>query len=133
MTDKCRMLMVGAALRSKSVATQVAIQLFDRLTAFDAVGPYEVLGRVPGAEVVFVAPAAGPVRSDNGMLTLIAERIRDRHGPHAGRRARRARRRAGDPAVDRIRPPTTVRRGSQFTAPSHLVDHQRATSRFAAT
>ena len=23
--------------------------------------------------------------------------------------------------------------GSQFTAPSHLVDHQRATSRFAAT
>jgi transcriptional regulator GlxA family with amidase domain len=52
----------------------IAIVLYDRFTALDAIGPYEVLSRLPGASVVFVAAAAGPVRTDNGMLTLIAER-----------------------------------------------------------
>ena len=27
----------------------IAILLYDRMTALDAIGPYEVLGRVPGA------------------------------------------------------------------------------------
>ncbi len=53
---------------------QIAILLYDKLTALDAIGPYEVLSRIPGAEVVFVASDAGPVRTDNGMLTLVAER-----------------------------------------------------------
>jgi len=52
----------------------VAIPIYDRFTALDAVGPYEVLSRVPGATVTFVATEAGPVRTDNGMLTLEAER-----------------------------------------------------------
>ncbi|MFD8819242.1 DJ-1/PfpI family protein [Streptomyces sp. NPDC059627] len=53
---------------------QFAIALYDRFTALDAVGPYETLGRLPDSEVVFVAEEAGPVRTDNGHLALIAER-----------------------------------------------------------
>ena len=48
---------------------QIAIVLYDRFTALDAIGPYEVLSRLPGAEAVFVAAQAGPVQTDNGMLT----------------------------------------------------------------
>ncbi|MFC8143305.1 DJ-1/PfpI family protein [Streptomyces paradoxus] len=53
---------------------QIAIVLYDRFTALDAVGPYETLGRVPGAETVFVAEQAGPVRNDSGNLALTADR-----------------------------------------------------------
>ncbi|HTY26852.1 MAG TPA: DJ-1/PfpI family protein, partial [Mycobacterium sp.] len=49
---------------------QVAIALFPRNTALDAIGPYEVLQRVPSIDVVFVGPRRGEVRSDNGMLGL---------------------------------------------------------------
>ncbi|EGX55110.1 4-methyl-5(B-hydroxyethyl)-thiazole monophosphate biosynthesis enzyme [Streptomyces zinciresistens K42] len=51
---------------------QIAILLHDRFTALDAVGPYEMLSRVPRARVDFVAEAAGPVRADTGFLTLMA-------------------------------------------------------------
>src|SRR4029450_3085828 len=50
----------------------IAIPLFDGLTALDAVGPYEVLSRLPGARVRFVAETPGPKRTDNRQLTLIA-------------------------------------------------------------
>jgi putative intracellular protease/amidase len=53
---------------------KIAIPVYDRFTALDAVGPYEVLSRLPGATVTFIAAQAGPVRTDNGMLTLLAER-----------------------------------------------------------
>jgi len=53
---------------------EIAIVLYDRVTALDAIGPYEVLSRLPGASVTFAAAEAGPMRTDNGMLTLIAER-----------------------------------------------------------
>jgi len=52
----------------------IAIPLYDRFTALDAIGPYEVLSRLPGARVTFLASEAGPVRTDNGMLTVEAER-----------------------------------------------------------
>jgi putative intracellular protease/amidase len=52
----------------------IVIPLYDRFTALDAVGPYEVLSRLPGAEVVFVAEEAGPVRTDTRALTVVAER-----------------------------------------------------------
>jgi putative intracellular protease/amidase len=52
---------------------QIAIPLYDRFTALDAVGPYEVLSRIPGADLKFVATEAGPYKTDNGMLTIIAE------------------------------------------------------------
>jgi transcriptional regulator GlxA family with amidase domain len=51
----------------------IAILLFDRLTALDAVGPYEVLSRLPGATVTFVASEPGPKRTDTGFLALTAD------------------------------------------------------------
>ena len=52
---------------------QIAIPLFDRVTALDAIGPYEVLSRLPNAEVLFVAAEPGPKRTDTGALALTAE------------------------------------------------------------
>ena len=50
-----------------------AIVLFDRFTALDAVGPYEVLSSLPGAEVVFAAHMPGPVVNEKGTLRLTAD------------------------------------------------------------
>src|SRR6266446_2267754 len=52
---------------------RIAILIFDRLTALDAVGPYEVLSRLPGAELRFVAKEPGPKRTDTGALGLSAD------------------------------------------------------------
>lgn len=52
---------------------EIAIPLYDRFTALDAIGPYEVLSRLPGAQVRFLGPEAGPVRTDTRMLTIEAE------------------------------------------------------------
>jgi transcriptional regulator GlxA family with amidase domain len=59
------------------MATELAILLFDGLTALDAVGPYEVLSRVPGVELHFVAKEPGVKRSDNGRLAMVADRAID--------------------------------------------------------
>ena len=56
---------------------RVAILIFDRITALDAIGPYEVLSRLPDAEVVFVSEHAGMKRSDRGSLGLHADRSID--------------------------------------------------------
>ena len=52
---------------------KIAIPIFDRVTALDAIGPYEVLSRLPGAELKFVGFEPGPVKTDNGMLSLNVE------------------------------------------------------------
>ena len=52
----------------------VAIPLFERFTALDAVGPYEVLQRVPTIDVTFVGHRLGEVRSDNGMLGVMVDK-----------------------------------------------------------
>jgi len=52
---------------------QIAIALFEGFTALDAVGPYEVLNRIAGAEAVFVGERRGPVRTDTGFLGLVAD------------------------------------------------------------
>lgn len=49
---------------------QAAIALFPRFTALDAIGPYEVLQRLPTIDVTFVGHQRGEVRSDNGMLGI---------------------------------------------------------------
>jgi transcriptional regulator GlxA family with amidase domain len=51
----------------------VAIPIFDRITALDAVGPYEVLSRIPGATVRFLATRPGAKRTDSRMLALLAD------------------------------------------------------------
>lgn len=50
---------------------QIAILLYDRLTALDAVGPYDVLKLMPDADVRLVAARAGEVATD-GPLRLVA-------------------------------------------------------------
>jgi transcriptional regulator GlxA family with amidase domain len=52
---------------------QIAIFLYDHMTALDAIGPYEVLSRLPGAETVFVAERRGEVRTDTRSLGLVAD------------------------------------------------------------
>lgn len=49
---------------------QIAIVLFPGFTALDTVGPYEVLGRLPDTEVVYVAEHPGRVTNDLGSLTI---------------------------------------------------------------
>jgi transcriptional regulator GlxA family with amidase domain len=56
---------------------QIAIPLFDRFTALDAIGPYETLSRLPGARVTFVAAEPGPIATDNRMLRIVAEKALD--------------------------------------------------------
>ncbi|MBL1117642.1 DJ-1/PfpI family protein [Streptomyces sp. 110] len=56
---------------------RVAVLLYDGVTALDAVGPYEMLCRVPGVTVTMVAERAGQVRTDTGELGLVAERSLD--------------------------------------------------------
>lgn len=55
----------------------IAILIYPRFTALDAVGPYEVLSRLPGAKVTFVAENAGPIRTDTRQLALLAEATLD--------------------------------------------------------
>ena len=51
----------------------IIIYLYNGLTVLDAVGPYEVLSRLPGANVKFVAMEKGLVVSDTHFLKLVAE------------------------------------------------------------
>lgn len=52
---------------------RIAILIFDGLTALDAVGPYEVLSRLPGADLTFVATQPGEKRADTGRLGVSAD------------------------------------------------------------
>ncbi len=53
---------------------RIAIFIFDGITALDAIGPYEILGRLPGAQVTFCALEAGVCRTDTGALGLVADK-----------------------------------------------------------
>ncbi len=51
----------------------IVIYLYDGMTALDAIGPYEVLRLMPGAQVRLVAKKAGLVKPDSGLQMLNAE------------------------------------------------------------
>jgi putative intracellular protease/amidase len=52
---------------------EIAILIYPRFTALDAVGPYEVLSRIPDANVTFVAEHAAPQRTDTTRLAILAD------------------------------------------------------------
>jgi putative intracellular protease/amidase len=56
---------------------QIAIPLYPRMTALDAIGPYEVLQRIPALDVTFVGEQRGEVRTENGMLGLSVDATYD--------------------------------------------------------
>jgi transcriptional regulator GlxA family with amidase domain len=120
-----------------------AILLYDGFTALDAIGPYEVLSRLPGGSVTFVAAEAGPVRTDNGMLTVLAERsLAELRSPEIvlvpggpGEVAERA----GGPALEWLRAAhktstwtTSVCTGSLILAAAGLLGGKRATGHWLA-
>jgi putative intracellular protease/amidase len=51
----------------------IAFLLFEGMTALDAVGPYEILQRVPGSNVRFVAKERGEQRAEDNSLGLVAD------------------------------------------------------------
>ena len=52
---------------------EIVIYLYNGITALDAVGPYEVLSRMPNANVKFVGETKGIIVSDSHFLKLIAD------------------------------------------------------------
>ena len=51
----------------------IVFLLYPNLTTLDAVGPYEVLWRIPGTDVRMASPEPGPQRDENGALVLQAD------------------------------------------------------------
>ena len=51
----------------------IAIPLFDRFTALDAVGPFQVLVQLPGATTVFLAERPREITDESGVLSLSAK------------------------------------------------------------
>ena len=54
---------------------QIAIPLYDRFTALDAVGPYEVLSRLPDSQLTFVGHEVGQVSTDNDRLAMHVDAV----------------------------------------------------------
>ena len=54
----------------------IACYVFEGITALDIVGPYEVLARLPGADVRVVGEKQGPIRTDNQVLGIVADYAR---------------------------------------------------------
>ncbi len=121
----------------------IAIVIYDRLTALDAIGPYEVLSRLPDARVTFVAAQAGAVRTDNGMLSLVADRSIGEIGQPdivlvpGGPGELDAR--AGGPVLEWLRAvherstwTTSVCTGSLILAAAGLLEGRRATTHWLA-
>ncbi len=52
---------------------QIAIPIYPRFTALDAIGPYEVLQRLPEATVTFLWHERGEIRTENGFLGVTAD------------------------------------------------------------
>jgi putative intracellular protease/amidase len=121
----------------------VAILLYERFTALDAIGPYEVLSRLPGTTVTFVAEEPGVKRTDTGALGLAADAALSEH-PHPdvvlvpggpGEAAVRA----GEAVLDWLRVAhetstwtTSVCTGSLILAAAGLLQDKRATSYWLA-
>jgi transcriptional regulator GlxA family with amidase domain len=56
---------------------QIAILAYEHMTALDAVGPHEIVSRLPGAETIVVGERRGAVRCDTRSLALVADAVLD--------------------------------------------------------
>ena len=61
--------------------TQIAFLFYEDMTALDAVGPYEILARLPGADVKFVASTPGPINTDVGLVLTADSALEDVPAP----------------------------------------------------
>lgn len=57
--------------------SEIALLLFEGLTVLDAIGPYEVLQRIPGFELKTVGTEKGPVRTDTKNLAVSVDHTLD--------------------------------------------------------
>ncbi|MDP1818697.1 MAG: DJ-1/PfpI family protein [Acidimicrobiales bacterium] len=86
---------------------QIAIGLFPGFTALDAIGPYQVLSNLPGAEIVVCAEQTGLVADDNVLQLEISHTFGDVPTPDVllvpGGLITRKVARDGGPIIDWIR------------------------------
>jgi putative intracellular protease/amidase len=122
---------------------QIAIALYDRVTALDAVGPYQVLSNLPGAEVVFVADRPGPVPDDTVLQLTAGASFDEVRAPDVvvvpGGMITRRMARDGHPVIDWVKAvhpatswTTSVCTGSILLAAAGLLEGREATSHWAA-
>ena len=121
---------------------QIAVVLYPSFTALDFIGPYEILQRLPDAEVRFLWHEIGPVTADSGVLMVGATHTFDETpspdlvlvpgGPGSAAVAR------DDAVLDwlrRVHPgagwTTSVCSGSVVLAAAGLLDGKRATSHWS--
>ncbi len=61
------------------MSLDIVVPLFPQFTALDAIGPYEVLQRIPQFDITFIGHELGVVRSDNGMLGIEVDATFEQH------------------------------------------------------
>src|SRR3954463_7108452 len=123
---------------------RIAIGLYPGFTALDAIGPYQVLSNVPGAEVIVCAAQKGRLDDDNGILHFDIEHTFDEVTEAdvilvPGGMIPRVIARKGDPVVDWVRalhPKTTwttsVCTGALVLGAAGVLDGLDATTHWAA-
>jgi transcriptional regulator GlxA family with amidase domain len=67
----------GTAHAAEPAGPHIGILLYDRFSLLDPTGPAEVLSRLPGATVTMIGERRGPVRTDTGDVSVLADRAVD--------------------------------------------------------
>ncbi|MEV0287078.1 MULTISPECIES: DJ-1/PfpI family protein [unclassified Kribbella] len=123
---------------------QIAIALFPKVTILDAIGPYQVFGAMPGADVVVCAAQRGRLSDAGGRLHFdIEHTFDDVPTPDVllvpGGNITRQMAREGDPIVDWIRSAhehttytTSVCTGALLLGAAGLLRGLRATTHWVA-
>ena len=122
---------------------QIAIALYEHFTALDAVGPYQVLSSIPGAEVVLAAEQRGPVPDDTVMPIVAGAAFDEVRQPDIvvvpGGMVTRRMARDGHAVIEWVREvhpgtqwTTSVCTGSVLLGAAGLLEGLEATSHWAA-